>query len=877
MFTPPHLPEEAVPVDLDPPSIATWDRRVRVFVSSTLEELAPERAAVREAVSGLHLTPVMFELGARAHPPRELYVSYLEQSDVFVGIYGERYGWIAPGSTISGLEDEYLLAADRPRLLYLRTPAPDRDPRLAALIERMWASSGASTAPFASASELGRRVADDLAVLLTERFRGAAGSSGDRMPRALSPAALPAPASALVDREAERGRIGELLADPQVRLVTLLGPGGIGKTRLALAVAHELGPRLDAVCFVDLSLATRPEQVLPAVAAALRVTPAARAVGEVLVDVLAGHRVLLVLDNVEHVLAAGPEIARLLAHCPALQVLATSRAVLHLRGEHEFPLGPLAVPSPGCGPSEVSASAAVRLFARRAGQVRPEFTVTPDNADQLADVVRRLEGIPLALELAAARMRLLPLSDVAPESTLDLASTEVDAPRRQRTMRSTIAWSHGLLEPAEQRALRSLSVVAGGWTAAAAQAVLDGVEGVEGDALAHLGQLVEQSLLMVDVDAPGEPRFRMLAAVRSYATEQLELAGDRALVMAALAGYVGELAERAEHGGGGPGSRRWRTRLDAELDAIRTVLAWAVDTDDATLAVTISARLTRYWWGRRVFTEMLTLAETVAGLNSAARLAPSEADLLAWSRGTMRIATGRTEQARPLLAAAERGARERGDRALLAQVWFSSALLAPAGDPAAERLLEQSLSAFTAARDLWGQALALIPLGDLDLLAGRVERARERHELALGHARTIEDDHLVALVHDQLAADALLAGHPQRAMELLDESARIHLELHDPEGMANCLDAVAALILFSGSLFGGPELAARYLGAADRVRRIAGVVVWPFLRPLRARLISAVASTLADSVFDENLARGGQWSATQALTAARRSWSTITG
>src|SRR4051794_24180184 len=213
-------------------TVAPHDRRVRVFVSSTLNELVAEREAARAAITRLRLTPVMFELGARPHPPRELYRSYLAQSDVFVGVYGDSYGWVAPGSDVSGLEDEYLLAGDRPKLLYIKTPAPNREPRLTALIERIWSESGVSTTPYRDARHLRELLADDLAVLLTERFDAARG------PRAegLEPVPLPRPTTPVIGREHEIETVLGLLADPQVRLVTLLGPGGIGKTRLALEV-----------------------------------------------------------------------------------------------------------------------------------------------------------------------------------------------------------------------------------------------------------------------------------------------------------------------------------------------------------------------------------------------------------------------------------------------------------------------------------------------------------------------------------------------------------------------------------------------------------------------------------------------------------------
>ncbi len=865
------------------PPIETWDQRVRVFVSSTLEELAAERAAVRAAITQLHLTPVMFDLGARAHPPRELYLAYLQHSDVFIGVYGERYGWIAPGSTISGLEEEYLLAGDRPKLLYLRTPAAAREPRLTALIERMWASSGVSTAPYSDADDLGRRVIDDLAVLLTERFRGP--SVGP----VLDPAPLPHPPSPLIGRTAELDHLRSLLTGPEARLVTLLGPGGIGKTRLALAVAEACQPQLDAVCFVDLSVVCEPGEVLGAVATALRVHPGTRPVAEVLVDVLNSHRVLVVLDNVEHVLAAGPDIARLIALCPETRVLATSRAVLHLRGEHEVELGPLPVPPPADdhpAADLVRDVEAVQLFVHRAEQVRPSFAVTDDNAAEVAGIVNRLEGIPLALELAAARLRLLPLASVVPASALDLASADLDTPARQQTLRATIAWSNSLLAEPDRAALRAVAVLPGGWTLPAAQAVTDtggsppatgigtgtliDTERGTDATLAQLSRLVEQSMVRVELPATGEPRFRMLEAVRTYALEQLQAAGEYPATMQRLAGYVHRLAVHGAEGLCRNESRRWRQRLDAELDVVRAALTWALHSDDAALAVQISAALARYWWSRGLLPEMLALAESVAGLSSVATLSPAETDLLAWCRGTIRIATGDDDQARDLLTRATEGARARGDDRLLAQALFSSALIAPAATR--RSLLEQALALFERRADRWGQALTLLPLGTLELLTGQVDTATRCHTEALSYAEDIEDDHLIALALDQLAADALLTGRPEQAAGHLRRSVPIHLDLHDPEGTANCLDAVAALVLVRG----GVDRSARYLAAADRVRQVAGVVVWPFLRPLRDQLVSAVQaarrpgtpSAVVPPVEPVEPAPPG-WNGLQALDAAR--------
>ena len=280
--------------------IRTPDQRLRVFVSSTLGELADERRSVSRAISALRLTPVMFELGARPHPPRELYRSYLAQSDIFIGLYWQRYGQLGPDMQISGLEDEFELSRDLPRLVYVKAPAPDRDSRLAELLSRVELET--SYRLFTTPSQLGRLVRDDLATLLSERFTaGRAAVDEPQSPSAQSPAALPVAATSLVGREGAVAELESLLGSGNARLVTLTGPGGVGKTRLAIAIGERLRDRFDSgTVLVPLAAVTEPEQVLAVIARALR----ADLVGtdsplNILVERLGEGRWLLILDNLE--------------------------------------------------------------------------------------------------------------------------------------------------------------------------------------------------------------------------------------------------------------------------------------------------------------------------------------------------------------------------------------------------------------------------------------------------------------------------------------------------------------------------------------------------------------------------------------------------
>ena len=373
-----------------------------------------------------------------------------------------------------------------------------------------------------------------------------------------------------------------------MRLVTLTGPGGIGKTRLSVQVTAELVEAFpDGVWLVRLSRLTDPALVLPTIAQTLGLKEqGSHSMADLLRTHLAQKRLLLLLDNVEQVVGAAPEVAGLLAASPGLKVLATSRVPLHLRGEREYALGPLPLPDPGHLPAaqELSQYAAVALFIERAQETKPDFAVTSANAPAIAAICARLDGLPLAIELAAARVRVLP-----PEALLARLSAQLSAQLqlltggardlevRQQTMRATIAWSEDLLAPSERVLFRRLAVFVGGCTLEAADAVCAAPEGAEPlgqDVLDGLSTLVEQSLVQ-QREEDGEPRFGMLHVIREYVLERLEASGEAAALRRAHVVHFLALAELAQPELTGPEAGAWLERLEREHDNLRATLGWA--------------------------------------------------------------------------------------------------------------------------------------------------------------------------------------------------------------------------------------------------------------------------------------------------------------
>jgi len=815
--------------------IQTPDRRLRVFVSSTLGELAVERRAVARAITALRLTPVLFEAGARPHPPRELYQAYLAQSDVFIGLYWQRYGQVNAGMEVSGLEEEFLLSGTEglPRLMYVKTPAPDREPRLAELLARI--SKEASYRRFNTPAELGRLVRDDLAALLSERF--AARPAASATPPPPGSRRLPVGTTSLVGRERAIDEVSGLLGRPEVRLVTLTGPGGVGKTRLAQAAGEVLCDRFDEVVFVPLETATQPEQVLAGIARAVGADLAGTdSPLQVLVEQLGDGRWLLILDNLEQVLDVAGDLGELLARCPHAAILVTSRTVLGLRAEHDYPVPTLLLADdPAVSVETLIASPAVALFVDRARAVHPDFALTEGNAAAVAEICRRLEGLPLAIELAAARTRLLDPNELLRRlaTSLDALGTgPVDLPQRQRTLRNTVQWSVDLLDEDERSLLETMAIFVEGWTVNAAGQVACLAE----DRVLDLSEaLARSSLIQLDSTGLG-PRLRMLNVIRRFVAERLAARPDVAEIGRRHADYHWALAERADRPLRGLDQDHAAEGLEAEAANLAASVGWYLAYDRRPLP-----HLFRVLWGFWGLRDHLGEARTWIDqlLPTADSWEPhAQAELLWTAAVTAPEVVGE-------------------DQATLATSQRLESLLASIRDPYLHAVSQLAMAGISAvAGDLDGalrtELASLEELRGQDepywttvaiLTCGLVETAMGRHDAALGHLREARAlagrfDHagLSAWSQVQLGILALARGRPEEARALLDEGLKLSLATHSTRSVTLCLTAFAQLAFVQGE----GERAALLAGAAEGLRQRVGLRAWPLQRQGEAQMVAQI-------------------------------------
>ena len=662
----------------------------------------------------------------------------------------------------------------------------------------------------------------------------------------------------LFGREREQAAVAELLRDDQVRIVTLLGPGGVGKTRLATAVAEAVEPEFrHGTVFVDLAPLRSATLVGPTIAQLLGL----REVGvsdaeQVLIDFLSGQQLLLVLDNFEHVTDAAVLVGDIRDRCPSVTMLVTSRVPLQLRGEQRVPLLPLSVPTRRDGQyRDVDASAAVRLFVARAQAMQPSFELSPANLDDVAAICARLDGLPLAIEMAAARIALLPPKALRKRLTsrLNVLTGGLrDLPPRQRTLRATIDWSYGLLSEAEQQLFRGLSVFASEWSLNAAETVCADETDDAPFVLDLLEALVDGSLVRLVETEDGEPRYAMLETMREFAAEQAQTTSDTDELGRRHADYYLDLVEKAEAHLVSAEQTDWLNRLEREHDNLRVALEWTLRHDEIETGLRVAGALWRFWWQRGYlsegiawFDQLLAKPQPVSTLVRARAL--NGAGNLNWTRGDLEKAWRQHTECLALR-------RELGDEAEIAKSLNNLGLVATYLEREAEAVayFEESLEMHRRIGHTRPIAGVLVNLGELVMQQGDLGRADELIQESLRLYREFGDPRGTADSLHNLGGLACDLQQYDRARSYLAESVTLYAQVGDQHGIAACLQDFAVVLVSDGAL----ERATWLLGCAGHIRATLGGRMTPVELARYERLLDATRTALGSVAFDAAIAHG---------------------
>lgn len=723
----------------------------------------------------------------------------------------------------------------------------------------------------------------------------------------IHPNNLPVQSTPFIGREQEVATVQQLLRRKDVRLLTLTGPGGVGKTRLGLQVAVELSDDFaDGMFFVDLAPISDPTLVVPTIAQTLGIREVSgQALLERLKEELQQKQTLLLLDNFEQVVVAAPQVADLLAACPQLKVVVTSREVLHVQAEREFAVPPLALPDPKrlSDLAALSRYAAVVLFLQRAQATKPDFQLTNANARAVAEICARLDGLPLAIELAAARIKLLPPQALLARLDQRLAvltSGVRDVPARQQTLRNTIAWSYHLLDAGEQRLFRRLSVFIGGCTLEALETISIALGDATAQVLDGVASLLDKSLLQPREQVGEEPRFEMLETIREYGLECLAASGEAEATRRAHAVYFLALAEEAKPKLRSAQQRSWLERLEQEHDNLRAALNWLVEQEGAEMALRLAVALWSFWGvhghlseGRRWLERALACKSDVPvslrakALNSAGVLAIYHGDLVRGAAlcgeglGLFRelgdrrgIATsikgqalaartgGNYAAAREMYEQSLAILRELGDKRDIASALYHAALTAlfQGDNRAARSLMEEGLPLFRQTEDQRGTAYSLALLGLVALNQGHTLVARSSLEESLAVYRFLGDRQAIVYTLGVLGMIVLSQGDPTTARAMYDESLALLRESGEKWFLTICLAGLGSVVAVQGQA----EWAARLWGAAEPLRETSGTIP-PFQRSPYEQAVATARHQLGEEAFAAAWAEGRTMTPEQAL------------
>jgi predicted ATPase/DNA-binding CsgD family transcriptional regulator/tetratricopeptide (TPR) repeat protein len=685
-------------------------------------------------------------------------------------------------------------------------------------------------------------------------------------------------------------------------LVTLTGTGGVGKTRLAMEVAATVSSDFaDGICFVTLAPLNDPALVVSTLAQAFGLREqASQPLLDGLKDYLHEKQLLLLLDNFEQIISAAPVVVELLMMAPALKVLVTSRASLHLSGEHEFVVPPLSLPDLRDLPSldRLTHFEAVRLFVERARAVKTDFSLTEENAAAIAAICHQLDGLPLAIELAAGRSKLLSPQALLPRlrNRLKLlVGGARDLPSRQQTLRKTITWSYDLLDQNEKSLFRRLAVFVGGCTLAAAEAVCATSGGLEGDMLDSVAGLVDQSLLRQVEQADGEPRFLMLETIREYALERLAASGEAEAPGRQHATFFLRLCEEAEPKMRSGEQSTWSKRLEVEHDNLRAALRWTLEQREAEMGLRLAGALFPFWRSCNHSREGRGWLEQVLAQPGANARTAARAKAL-FGAGAMAFFHGDYPEAQLLLEESVSIGRElgaAGKRNLAHALTTLGQVALFQGNPTTAReLAGEGARLFKEVGEAWGTALALLHLGRAAVESGDLAAARSLLEESAALFRVSGDQQRLALPVDMLGMVALRQGDYDAARTQFKEALAVVQEMGDAQFMADALlhlgtvalrmgnahESAAlyqqSLALYRGqgykdgiaeglaglaevaSLTGQPERAARLCGAVEALRESSHTSLPPLRRAAYDRIVEGIRTRLDDAAFAEALAQG---------------------